>query len=48
MSKDNQKSPIIHDYWVDDENNKIYAIIEYTNEEIKDNKSNVYLIEKKK
>lgn len=42
MQKKFKGTPIVHDYWIDD-SNFVFAIVEWTGEETKDNKSNLIL-----
>lgn len=39
-------TPIVHDYWYELKSHLIYAIVEWTEEEIKEKKSNLFLMTK--
>lgn len=46
MEMPKKESPIVYDYWMDDKNEVVYAILEFKYKKTDDKHSNVYLISK--
>jgi len=43
---DKREIPVVYDYWVDRDENKIYALVQYINKKTDDKHSNVCLLSK--